>query len=61
MLDVKETTMLKSTTIVAGIALSLAAATASAATRWENAHPRRDEINDRLATQSHRISGQIGH
>lgn len=53
--------MLKSTTIVAGIALSLAAATASAATRWENAHPRRDEINDRLATQSHRISGQIGH
>jgi hypothetical protein len=37
------------------VALAGAAGTASAATPWQNHHPRRVEVNHRLATQNHRI------
>ncbi len=58
--------MIRNLLIAAGIAsLSLAAlapASASAATttkkhesRWDRRHPRRDEVNDRLANQNRRI------
>ena len=46
--------------IAVGLALTLAAgATATAAsadTVWQQHHPRREEVNGRLANQSHRIS-----
>jgi hypothetical protein len=47
------------------VALAGAAGTASAATPWQNHHPRRVEVNHRLANQFHRINyerrtGQIG-
>ncbi len=55
--------MIRNLLIAAGIAsLSFAAltpATASAATKheskWDKHHPRRDEVNDRLANQNRRI------
>ena len=42
--------------VVAGLcAISLAGA-ASAETKWERNHPRRDQVNDRLANQNKRIN-----
>jgi hypothetical protein len=53
---------------IAFVAASLGALTtgASAETQWERNHPRRDQVNGRLADQNHRInqevrSGQITH
>src|SRR5271166_6766712 len=41
-------------------ALSLGAArSASAETQWEQSHPRRDQVNDRLANQSNRINQEV--
>ena len=52
--------MLKRTTIIAGTLLTLSTATAAfATTPWETAHPRRDQVNDRLATQNQRIHQQV--
>jgi hypothetical protein len=43
-----------------GAILSSALATnAMAETRWEKAHPRRDQVNDRLARQSARIHKEV--
>jgi len=33
--------------------------TASAETQWERNHPRRDQINDRLANQNRRINSEL--
>jgi len=32
---------------------------ASAETQWEKDHPRRDQVNDRLANQNHRITQEV--
>ena len=47
-------------------ALLLVAVPAFADTRWERTHPRRDEVNDRLANQHARVNagvreGQLTH
>jgi hypothetical protein len=50
--------MSKQRLLIAGMGLVLAlgaVSTASAETSWERHHPRRDEVNDRLAHQNHRI------
>lgn len=45
---------------LATVLLALFSASASSAsaeeTRWEKRHPRRDQVNDRLARQNHRIT-----
>jgi hypothetical protein len=33
--------------------------TASAETQWERNHPRRDQVNDRLANQNRRINNEL--
>lgn len=39
--------------------VSLAASsTAMANARWDRTHPRRDQVNDRLANQNHRINAE---
>ncbi len=46
-------------TIIASLAIVLlagAAGAASAETPWDAAHPRRDQVNDRLANQHHRVA-----
>ncbi len=48
---------------IATAALGLAmvgalATTASAATAWQHSHPRRAEVNGRLANQNHRITNE---
>ena len=46
-------------TIIAGLAMAITAGAASgafAATPWERHHPRRAEVNERLAHQQHRIA-----
>jgi hypothetical protein len=35
------------------------ASTAVAGTKWERAHPRRDQVNDRLAHQNRRIHQEV--
>jgi hypothetical protein len=52
------------TLIAAAAAAGLAATTfASAATKpetqWEKQHPRRDQVNDRLGNQNHRIQNEV--
>jgi len=52
--------MLKRTAIIVGALLTLSTATAALAeTPWEKAHPRRDQVNDRLANQSRRIHQEV--
>lgn len=52
--------MLKKTTIMIGTLLALSAAGgAMAETVWEKTHPRRDEVNDRLAVQNARIHHEV--
>jgi hypothetical protein len=42
-----------------GLAVTLAGATgASADTRWQRHHPRREEVNSRLVRQNHRIMAE---
>ena len=49
-------TKAKFATVALGLAVVLAGATgASADTRWQAHHPRREEVNHRLARQNHRI------
>jgi len=49
-------TKTKFATVALGLAVVLAGATgASAETRWQDHHPRRVEVNHRLARQDHRI------
>ena len=43
-------------TLAAGAVLSMGLSTAALAeTKWEKSHPRRDQVNDRLARQNARI------
>jgi hypothetical protein len=42
---------------IAMLGTSITAATAE--TRWERFHPRRDQVNDRLATQNARINDEL--
>jgi hypothetical protein len=50
-------TGVKFAAIAMGLAVALAGATsASAVTRWQAHHPRRAEVNARLARQNHRIT-----
>ena len=46
---------------VALLSISLAgiASSAMADTRWEKNHPRRDQVNDRLANQNKRIRNEV--
>jgi len=49
-------------TLTFGAALMMLAGTvgtASAETSWQKSHPRRTQVNHRLANQNRRISGQI--
>src|SRR5258706_14924065 len=46
--------------LAAGTLLSLSRSTAAMAeTQWEKTHPRRDQVNDRLAHQSKRIHREV--
>lgn len=38
---------------------SVATSTFAAETKWEKRHPRRDQVNDRLANQNKRISAEV--
>jgi hypothetical protein len=52
-------TSVKIATLAMGLAVILAGATsASADTRWQSHHPRREQVNTRLARQNHRITVQ---
>jgi hypothetical protein len=58
-----KTRILKSIIVTLGVA-SASTAVMAAETQWEKDHPRRDQVNDRLANQNKRIhqevkSGQI--
>jgi hypothetical protein len=59
----KETMMLKSNRMVAGalVAVTLMgfSGVSLADGAWAKAHPRRDEVNDRLANQNKRIQQQV--
>jgi hypothetical protein len=45
---------------VLGMAVALLGTSAAMAeTRWERWHPRRDQVNDRLATQNARINDEL--
>src|ERR1700688_694514 len=47
-------------TLAAGALLSLGLSSAAMAeTKWEKAHPRRDQVNDRLAHQNKRIKNEV--
>jgi hypothetical protein len=47
-------------TLAAGALLSLGLSTgAMAETKWEKAHPRRDQVNDRLTHQNKRIKHEV--
>ena len=44
------------------ISFAIVGTTVSAAfaeTQWERSHPRRDQVNDRLANQNHRINREL--
>ncbi len=47
------------TTATAIVSLACFAATASAETAWQKAHPRRAEVNHRLANQDRRIHNEV--
>jgi len=56
--------ILKNSSKAAGIAaiavvLGLVAGTASADTKWEKNHPRREQVNNRLANQQRRIHEEV--
>jgi hypothetical protein len=41
------------------VSLTVISGIASAETQWEKNHPRRDQVNDRLANQSRRIHQEV--
>ena len=47
------------TVLLMSISLSGVAASALAETQWEREHPRRDQVNDRLANQNRRIRTEV--
>jgi hypothetical protein len=49
-------------TVAFVISFAIVGTTVSAAfaeTQWERSHPRRDQVNDRLANQNHRIKREL--
>ena len=54
---------MKKSTLIAAVAVAAAAAVlpaaAQAETKWEKNHPRRDQVNDRLANQNNRIKNEV--
>jgi hypothetical protein len=49
-------------TVAFVISFAIVGTTVSAAfaeTQWERSHPRRDQVNDRLANQNHRINREL--
>jgi hypothetical protein len=48
-----------SVALVAAFAAASAGSAMAAETAWEKAHPRRDQVNDRLAVQNHRINKEV--
>jgi len=50
---------LVSVALVAVFAAASAGSAMAAETAWEKAHPRRDQVNDRLAVQNHRINKEV--
>jgi len=58
MITTRNTRKIISIALVALLAIGTAA-TAMAETPWELAHPRRDQVNDRLANQNRRIDQQV--
>ena len=50
----------KTVAVVISFALVGSSMTAAfAETQWERNHPRRDQVNDRLANQNHRINREL--
>ena len=47
------------TALVMSISLAGIATSALAETKWEQNHPRRDQVNDRLANQNKRIKTEV--
>ena len=47
------------TVLLMSISLAGAASSALADTKWEQNHPRRDQVNDRLANQNKRIKTEV--
>ena len=41
------------------IGMSMGAMSADKETKWEKTHPRRDQVNDRLANQNRRIHNEV--
>lgn len=46
-------------TAVVGTIIAITAINATAETRWERRHPRRDQVNDRLERQNRRIHHEV--
>ncbi|HEX7761293.1 MAG TPA: hypothetical protein VF459_17430 [Caulobacteraceae bacterium] len=44
--------------LIAAMGLTMAAGAASADTAWQSHHPRREEVNHRLANENHRIANE---
>lgn len=51
----------RKTVVASTLALAMAAtaSVATAQTQWEKDHPRRDQVNDRLANQNKRIDNKV--
>ena len=45
--------------LTTAVLLSLAAGPVSAETAWQKTHPRREQVNDRLANQNRRIANEV--
>src|SRR3974390_607473 len=45
--------------VLVGIMVGASVTAAMAETRWERNHPRRDQVNDRLANQNRRINNEL--
>jgi hypothetical protein len=50
---------LVSLALVAAFAAASAGSAMAAETAWDKAHPRRDQVNDRLANQNRRINKEV--
>jgi hypothetical protein len=47
------------TLVLATVAAGMAGGAMAGETRWEKQHPRRDQVNDRLANQNRRIHEEV--
>jgi hypothetical protein len=54
--------MNRSAKLITALTLAILGASATSAfaeTAWERNHPRRDQVNDRLAVQNHRVNDEL--